>query len=89
MSSDNQFTALGAFDLPTKFGFFTDANNLPFGVNELVASIFIMAASSALFLYWFRYTCLLILQQKSVEDTLRLTSTISLISLEINKACRP
>jgi hypothetical protein len=55
MRSDNQFTALGASDLPTKFGFFTDANNTTFGVNELLASIIIMAASSVLFLYWFRY----------------------------------
>jgi hypothetical protein len=33
MSSDNQYTALGASGPPTKFGFYTDANNITFGVN--------------------------------------------------------
>jgi hypothetical protein len=33
MSSDNQFTALGASGPPTNAGFFTDANNITFGVN--------------------------------------------------------
>jgi hypothetical protein len=33
MSSDNQFTALGASGQPTHAGFFTDANNITYGVN--------------------------------------------------------
>jgi hypothetical protein len=33
MSSDNQFTALGASGSPTNAGFFTDANNITYGVN--------------------------------------------------------
>lgn len=33
MSSDNQFTALGASGTPTHAGFFTNANNITYGVN--------------------------------------------------------
>jgi hypothetical protein len=48
----------------------------------LIASLFIIIASSILFLYWFRYTCLLILQQKqevgAPDYALRVTSTIRL-----------
>jgi len=45
----------------------------------LFASIFIIAASSALFLYWFRHTCLLILaQRESFEYSVKVTSTIRL-----------
>jgi len=46
---------------------------------SLLASIFIIIASSALFLYWFRQTCLLILaQRESSEYALKVTSTIRL-----------
>jgi hypothetical protein len=45
----------------------------------LLASLFIIAASLALFLYWFRYTCLLILAQRSAADyALKVASTIRL-----------
>jgi len=45
----------------------------------LFASIFIIIASSALFLYWFRHTCLLILaQRESSEYAVKVTSTIRL-----------
>jgi hypothetical protein len=46
---------------------------------SLFASIFIIVASSALFLYWFRHTCLLILaQRESSEYALKVASTIRL-----------
>jgi hypothetical protein len=45
----------------------------------LLASIFIILASSVMFVYWFRYTCLLILAQRySAEDALKVASTIRL-----------
>jgi hypothetical protein len=45
----------------------------------LVASILIIIASSAAFLYWFRQTCLLILAQRSqTEYSAKVTSTIRL-----------
>ena len=45
----------------------------------MFASIFIIIASSALFLYWFRHTCLLILaQRESFEYSVKVTSTIRL-----------
>lgn len=34
----------------------------------MVASIFIIAVSTALFLYWFRYTCVLILSTRTTKD---------------------
>src|SRR6266852_2246824 len=46
---------------------------------SLIASIFIIVASSALFLYWFRHTCLLILAQRETSEcALRVASTIRL-----------
>jgi hypothetical protein len=45
----------------------------------LLVSVFIIAASSVLFVYWFRYSCLLILSQRSSEQyALRVASTIRL-----------
>jgi hypothetical protein len=45
----------------------------------LAASIFIILCSSALLVYWFRYTCLLILGRKqNAEYALRVASTIRL-----------
>jgi hypothetical protein len=45
----------------------------------LIANIFIIAGSSALLVYWFRYTCTLILQRKhSVDYALKVASTIRL-----------
>jgi hypothetical protein len=45
----------------------------------LLVSIFIIAASSVLFVYWFRYSCLLVLSQGSSEQyALRVASTIRL-----------
>ena len=45
----------------------------------MFASIFIIIASAALFLYWFRHTCLLILAQRETSEcALKVTSTIRL-----------
>src|SRR5215470_9375677 len=35
---------------------------------ELVATTIVIASSAALFAYWFRYTCLLILSAKTTRD---------------------
>ena len=48
-------------------------------LDSLIANIIIIAGSSALLVYWFRYTCALILQQKhSADHALKLASTIRL-----------
>ena len=53
----------------------------------MFASIFIIVVSSALFLYWFRRTCLLILaQRESSEYALKVTSTIRLNFHQIDDA---
>ena len=45
----------------------------------MAASLFIIASSSALLVYWFRYTCALILGHKHRADyALKVTSTIRL-----------
>ena len=45
----------------------------------MLASILIIAASSVLFLYWFRYTCLLLLAQRdNARDALKVAATIRL-----------
>ena len=48
----------------------------------MIASLIIIAAASVLFLYWFRYTCLLMLGQKqeagAPDYALKVTSTIRL-----------
>jgi hypothetical protein len=47
--------------------------------DSLIANIFIIAGSSALLVYWFRYTCALILQREhSVDYALRVASTVRL-----------
>ncbi len=38
------------------------------GVSLVLASIFIIVVSVVLFVYWFRYTCLLILSAKTAKD---------------------
>jgi hypothetical protein len=53
----------------------------------LFASIFIIIASAALFLYWFRHTCLLILAQRETSEcALKVTSTIRLNFHQIEDA---
>jgi hypothetical protein len=44
----------------------------------LVASTLIIISSSALFLYWFRYTCLLLIRQGSAEHAVKVTCIIRL-----------
>lgn len=45
----------------------------------MAASIFIIVISSALFAYWFRYTCALILgRERNAEHALKVASTIRL-----------
>jgi hypothetical protein len=45
----------------------------------LAASIFIIASSSALLVYWFRYTCALVLgQNRNADYALKVASTIRL-----------
>ena len=45
----------------------------------MLASILIIAVSSALFVYWFRYTCLLLLAHRgNASDALKVASTIRL-----------
>jgi hypothetical protein len=45
----------------------------------LLASILVIVVSSALFFYWFRYTCLLLLAQRAdASDALKVASTIRL-----------
>ena len=44
----------------------------------MLASILIIIFSFVLFLYWLRYTCLLLLQQGSVNYALKVASTIRL-----------
>jgi hypothetical protein len=46
---------------------------------HLLASLLVIVVSSALFLYWFRYTCLLLLAQRGdTSDALKVASTIRL-----------
>ena len=52
----------------------------------MLDSIIIIIASSALFLYWFRYTCLLLLAQHSAEQALKVASTIRLSFPQIQDA---
>src|SRR6266851_4346260 len=55
----------------------------------LFASVFIIVASSALFVYWFRYTCLLILGQRSgSEFGSKVTSTIRLTFPQVEDALK-
>ena len=52
----------------------------------MFASVFIIIASSLLFLYWFRHTCLLILAQNSEEYSQKVTSTIRLSFPQVQDA---
>jgi len=58
----------------------------------LIASLFIITASSGLFLYWFRYTCLLLLGQRNKLEAgepdyaLKVTGTIRLSFPKIEQA---
>jgi hypothetical protein len=57
----------------------------------LIASLFIIIASSGLFLYWFRYSCLLILSQNNQEAgaqdyALKVAGTIRLSFPKIEQA---
>jgi len=53
----------------------------------LLASLLIIVVSAALFLYWFRYTCLLLLAQRgSASDALKMASTIRLSFPSVQEA---
>src|SRR5262245_3595752 len=54
---------------------------------RLLDSVVIILVSSALFVYWFRYTCLLILSERSSTDyALKVAATIRLSFPEIQQA---
>jgi hypothetical protein len=54
---------------------------------SLIANLFIIAGSSALLVYWFRYTCALILQREhSADYALKVASTIRLNFPQTEKA---
>lgn len=46
----------------------------------MLASVFIITVSSALFVYWFRYTCMLILSTKSGKDYAKHVATANHLS---------
>ncbi len=53
----------------------------------MLASVLIIIASAVLFVYWFRYTCLLILAQRSsTEFALKVASTIRLSFPQVEAA---
>jgi hypothetical protein len=52
----------------------------------VIASILIIVASTVMFLYWFRYTCLLLVQRGSAEHALAVASTIRLSFPEVQAA---
>ena len=52
----------------------------------MLASILIIIFSFVLFLYWLRYTCLLLLQNRSVNYALKVASTIRLSFPQIQEA---
>jgi hypothetical protein len=60
----------------------------------LIASLLIIVASTALFLYWFRYTCLLLLEQKNSLEAgepnyaSRVTETIRLSFPHLERSLR-
>lgn len=55
----------------------------------MIASILITLFSIVLFVYWFRYTCLLILQTKSTEDyAVRVATSNRLSFLEVQEQLR-
>ena len=53
----------------------------------MLASLFIIVVSTGLFVYWFRYTCLLLLAQRSgAEYALKVASTIRLSFPQVEAA---
>jgi len=52
----------------------------------VIASVLIIIASTVMFLYWFRYTCLLLVQRGSVEHALAVASTIQLSFPQVKEA---
>ena len=55
----------------------------------MLASVLIIAGSSALFVYWFRYTCLLLLAQKrATKYALQVASNIQLSFPDVEAALR-
>ena len=54
----------------------------------MLASVFIIIACSALFLYWFHYTCLLVMRQGQVEYAVKVASTVRLSFNEVQQALR-
>ena len=52
----------------------------------MIASILIIIASTVMFLYWFRYTCLLLVQRGSAEYALAVASTIRLSFPQVKEA---
>ena len=52
----------------------------------MIASILIIVASSIMFLYFFRYTCLLLIQRGSAEYALAVASTIRLSFPQVRQA---
>ena len=54
----------------------------------MLASAFVITVSSALFLYWFRYTCLLVMRQGHAEYALKVASTVRLSFNEVQEALR-
>ena len=53
----------------------------------MLASLFIIVISTGLFVYWFRYTCLLLLAQRSgAEYALKVASTIRLSFPQVEAA---
>ena len=53
----------------------------------MLASLFIIIVSTGLFVYWFRYTCLLLLAQRSgAEYALKVASTIRLSFPQVEAA---
>jgi hypothetical protein len=48
----------------------------------MIASVLILVTSIALFVYWFRYTCLLILSAKTAEDFGRQVAQVNQLSFK-------
>jgi hypothetical protein len=54
---------------------------------EMIASVLIIAISTALFVYWFRYTCVLILNTRTSKDyTVEVASANQLSFLDVQTA---
>ncbi len=53
---------------------------------NLLASIFIIIVSSVAFLYWFRYTCLLVIRQGRADYALKVASTVRLSFSQVQES---